>query len=561
MKKYFFALIPFFLIGNINSQSIDAISAPQTFNIQKVILPPILSVKEGSLKFEDENGNNRLDANEIANISFILKNTGKGTGFGLIANISYSENVKGLSFDNEIKLKPILSNQSQFVSIPVYGKNNLSSGKVDLKIIITEPNGLDCSPILLTFNTLKFQEPNVEIVDGNFSTNDGTNIFEKKIPANLNLVIQNTGQSTANAVRIKINNLNNDVVLLAGDEFSIEKLNAGESKKIVIQFITKATFNQNNVNFNITASEAFGKYGSSREFSVAIHQKLEASNLIVKSEKYQKTEINKAFLSSDVDRDIPSNNKRYPNRYALVIGNEDYSTKQSNLSTEANVAFARNDANSFKNYLTKTLGFQEDHVTTLNDATSGEMNREIEKLVSLAKLDPKSEIVFYYAGHGLPDDNKKSYLLPVDVSTINFTSDGISLKELNLKLASSKASKITVFLDACFSGGGRDQGLLAARAVKIKPKEEASLGNMVVFASSSGEERSLPYDEKQHGLFTYFLLSKLKDTKGNANYEEISEYLKKEVSKTSLLKKSLQQTPHTKISSRVKDKWKSWSFR
>ena len=71
-----------------------------------------------------------------------------------------------------------------------------------------------------------------------------------------------------------------------------------------------------------------------------------------------------------------------------------------------------------------------------------------------------------------------------------------------------------MFLDACFSGGGRDQGLLAARGVKIKPKEESFLGNMVVFASSSGEEKSLPYEEKQHGLFTYFLLKKLKETKG-----------------------------------------------
>ena len=95
--------------------------------------------------------------------------------------------------------------------------------------------------------------------------------------------------------------------------------------------------------------------------------------------------------------------------------------------------------------------------------------------------------------------------------------------------------------------------------MKIKPKEEAFTGNMVVFASSSGEERSLPYEEKEHGFFTYFLLKKLQETKGNTSYGELSAYIKKEVARNSLLKKSLQQTPHTNISPRVQEKWKTWS--
>ena len=264
---------------------------------------------------------------------------------------------------------------------------------------------------------------------------------------------------------------------------------------------------------------------------------------------------------SDVDVNVPVVSNKYDYRYALVIGNEDYSSKQTNLSTEQDVEFARNDAISFKNYMTSTLGFREDHVTLLTDATGGMINRETTKLIQLAKLDPKSEIVFYYAGHGLPNDDKNPYLLPVDVSTINLKEDGLALKELYSKLASSNAAKITVFLDACFSGGGRDQGLLAARGVKIKPKEEAFTGNMVVFASSSGEERSLPYEQKQHGMFTYFLLKKLQETKGNATYSELSEYVKKEVSRSSLLKKFLQQTPHTNISPSVQSSWQTWSFR
>ena len=42
---------------------------------------------------------------------------------------------------------------------------------------------------------------------------------------------------------------------------------------------------------------------------------------------------------SDVDVDIPNNNLEYPLRFALIIGNEDYSSKQVDLNREVNVDF------------------------------------------------------------------------------------------------------------------------------------------------------------------------------------------------------------------------------
>ena len=164
------------------------------------------------------------------------------------------------------------------------------------------------------------------------------------------------------------------------------------------------------------------------------------------NENISKKEDHSEVFISDVDVKIPVINEINPYRFALVIGNEDYSSKQKSLSNEVDVPYARNDAESFKNYLTSFLGFKEEQVTILKDATSGELNREIEKLVQLGKLDNNSELVFYYAGHGLPEENTKiPYLVPVDVSTINLRQSGISLKELYAKFSSSNASKITVF--------------------------------------------------------------------------------------------------------------------
>ena len=78
------------------------------------------------------------------------------------------------------------------------------------------------------------------------------------------------------------------------------------------------------------------------------------------------------------------------------------------------------------------------------------------------------------------------------------------------------AQNITVLLDACFSGvkRGSGQALVAARGVVIKPKNEVLGGNMVVFTAASGDETALSYQEKRHGMFTYFLLDQLKKTRG-----------------------------------------------
>jgi len=69
--------------------------------------------------------------------------------------------------------------------------------------------------------------------------------------------------------------------------------------------------------------------------------------------------IEMASLSSDVDKNIPVVFTSKPFRYALIIGNEDYSRYQRGLNDESNVEFARNDASIFKEYATKVMGVEE----------------------------------------------------------------------------------------------------------------------------------------------------------------------------------------------------------
>ena len=267
------------------------------------------------------------------------------------------------------------------------------------------------------------------------------------------------------------------------------------------------------------------------------------------------------YTASDVDINIPKVEIEYPYRFALIIGNEDYNTHQRELGNEINVDFARNDALSFQKYSTSVLGIPEKNVTLLLDATSASIWQAVDKINKLIKVsNGKAEVFFYYAGHGLPDEvTKEPYLIPVDVSGGNLTY-AIKLNEVYAKFTEFPSQKVVVFLDACFSGGARNQTLLAARGVKVKPKYDALTGNIVVFAASSDEQSSLPLKEKQHGLFTYYLLKKLQETKGDVTLSELSDYIYENVSLNSILVNNKEQSPQTLFSISVEGKWSSWTL-
>jgi hypothetical protein len=264
---------------------------------------------------------------------------------------------------------------------------------------------------------------------------------------------------------------------------------------------------------------------------------------------------------SDVDTDIPVNSNKNKNTYALIIGNEDYTKYQNSLHSESNVDFARRDARLFAEYAEKTLGIPKENITLLEDAISSQMNREIEKIAKLSKYsNGEATIIFYYAGHGFPDEiTKEAYIMPVDISGAD-VKYGMKLNDLYAKLTENTTQKVIVILDACFSGGGRNQGLLAARSVKIKPKENPITGNLVVFSASSGEQSSLPYVSKQHGMFTYFLLKKLKQTNGDVSLEELSNYITREVQINAIKVNSKDQNPKVLVSPDIENLWMDWKL-
>jgi len=524
---------------------------------------PDLIIKEE--KFIDENNNKIINANEDCSIAFKVENIGKGTAQNVQVRASLKNNTSmGLTFDEVIELGDIAGDSQKEVNIPIQGKfrSNTENGYVEFFIEVMESRGFDAFPLEFKIETRRFAEPDIILADAVFSTEDGGNI-KLNYPINLKVLVQNIGEGAGKDVSVKFELPGANCIFLGeNDTHSFDYLNSGETKELDFLFTATRRYTENTIPVAIVMAESYGRYAKDTIVYVGLQENLTAKNqVVITGIPTATTAIEMASLSSEVDKNIPVVFTSKPFRYALIIGNEDYSRYQRGLNDESNVEFARNDASIFKEYATKVMGVEEKNLFFLTDATAGEMEQKIDLISKLAaKSGQEAEIIFYYAGHGLPDEvSKEPYIMPVDVSGTNLNS-AIKLADVYKSFSKTGARRITVFLDACFSGGGREAGLLAARGVKVKPKEEMISGNMVVFSASSGEQSSLPFMDEQHGMFTYFLLKKLQETKGNITYGVLADYVKNQVSLESLRINSKEQDPTVQVSISVNELWEDWEL-
>lgn len=261
----------------------------------------------------------------------------------------------------------------------------------------------------------------------------------------------------------------------------------------------------------------------------------------------------------DVTRGVnaaPITGAKNNDTFAVIITNEDYELAKK-------VDNAMNDGLAFREYCLKTLGLPANNVIHSSNLTYGKMRKVFKDMKGLSSLyDGKLNLIVYYAGHGIPDnETKDAYLMPVDADGTD-TSVCFSLKDLYDNLNSMDLNQCVVFLDACFSGAQRDGDMIvAARGVKLKPKETKPDGKTIVFSATSGDEAAYSYKGEDHGLFTYFLLKKLQESKGKASLGEIAEYLTENVGKQSRLVNKAAQTPNVIVPPSMESQWKSIKLR
>lgn len=259
---------------------------------------------------------------------------------------------------------------------------------------------------------------------------------------------------------------------------------------------------------------------------------------------------------SDVDKNIPVAQKQAENTFAFIICNENYA--------DAPVPYSLNDGRMFKEYCQKSLGLPEKNINMYEDATFGNIITAIEKMKSIADAyDGEASVIFYYAGHGFPDDKQQTaYLLPIDGDASSITTTGYPLAKLYEEIAGLNLKSSIVFLDACFSGAKReDQMLASSRGVAIKVKEEAPQGKMVVFSAAQGDETAHQLEDMHHGLFTYYLLKGIQNAGGDPDMGTLTEYVTKQVKRQSVVINNKKQTPTVIPSQSLSGSWQTMKLR
>ncbi len=254
---------------------------------------------------------------------------------------------------------------------------------------------------------------------------------------------------------------------------------------------------------------------------------------------------------SDVDINIPETRRKNDQTFAVIIANEKYTLVPT-------VPMAGNDGNIFAKYCEMTLGLPKENILQYPDATYGKMIRALQDIKNIADAYHDINVIFYYAGHGIPNESTRdAFLLPIDADGTT-TEVCYPLKKLYTELEALQVKSVVVFLDACFSGStGEGKALMAnARGVALKARQIQPIGNMVVFSAASDDETAFPYTDRNHGLFTYFLLKKLQESKGNANLGELGEFIIENVKQKSVLFNRKIQTPTVSCSPQMGDSWR-----
>lgn len=250
--------------------------------------------------------------------------------------------------------------------------------------------------------------------------------------------------------------------------------------------------------------------------------------------------------ASDIDRLPAARNAKKKNAYAVVVGIGKYREKLPAAD------YADKDAELVGEYLTKVLGYPEENVVVrLNErATRTDLVKYFEEWLR-NNVEPGASVFIYYSGHGTPNvKSGEAFLVPYDGDPAFTDSTAYPLKQLYAALDKLPAKDVTVVLDSCFSGaGGRSVLAKGARPMVLTVDSPArATGKTVVLAASGGDQISNSFEEKGHGLLTYYFLKGLHgdadaDKDGGIAMSELFDYVKPNVQRVARKQYNNEQTP------------------
>lgn len=503
-------------------------------------VPPNLTA---AVQFTEPSGNNILDAGETGKFIITLQNLGKGDAFDCRAELTIQPRISGLSFERNILIGTVPAGGLVKKEIALTATEDLPAETISLSLDIMEANGFDPNPLKVSFQTKAFAPPELVVADIGVNDQNGNGRVEPREMVELTVRVQNIGRGDARGVIADVKLGQN--VFITGDSlthFELGGLPSGQFKDFKFMFYTNNRIGGGEkIPVAVTIGEARPRFKTEKALALVMNAPQKTiEEVVVKGDDSPKQGDIQLVggLSVDVDMNIPEGQKAGKFDVAVIIGNRNYAA-----SGAPNVDFANRDAQVMKEYLIRTLGYDPTNILYAEDATLSKFNeffggeRDHRGRLFRFVKENTSSVFVYYVGHGAPDlETNDAYFVPVDANPRDLKSNGYRLQTFYDNLAKIPAKKMTVVLDACFSGNS-EQGLLfkdiSPALVKVK-KEFQGPANAVLITSAAVDQVSTWYREKRHSLFTYFFLKGLQgeadaNRDGKITVGEIDAYLKEHV--------------------------------
>ncbi|MEO1457939.1 MAG: caspase family protein, partial [Pseudomonadota bacterium] len=229
---------------------------------------------------------------------------------------------------------------------------------------------------------------------------------------------------------------------------------------------------------------------------------------------------------------------------AVAIGNSDY------VGDTPDVPYATNDAAAFADWF-EEIGLESRRILRRENMTGAQMHAlfgaegEPGLLARLAATGV-DEIFVFYSGHGAPriraNGVAEGFLLPVDVEPANPQFGGYSLEALTEVLEALPVERVTLFLDACFSGLSQGGALVPQTSASfgVAIAEPVTRARVVTLAATAFDEAQFAHwlEEEEQGAFTAYTLRALRgeadrgaggDGDGLVSLPEVHDFLRREM--------------------------------
>ncbi len=452
--------------------------------------------------FLDENNDQVIEAEERSVIRFNLLNVGNGKAQDVTLAVSLKHpDVTGLVYDKEIDLGEIYSMNGKQVSIAVSGKPEL-----------------------------------------------GETIYFKTL-------VQNIGKGTASQVQAEF--VLPSSPLRSNNIYHIGQLSSGESIEVKFPFIITRDYGLNQFNIAVKLSEKYNLYSENKTIAMDLLKSLPRKEVNLTPQEVTDEAVVETTDKKlpDVDVNIPKHLIKYSNRLALVIGNQDYQFIPPLGEQNTHQVL---DALVFKEYLICVLGLKEDNIYLLTNTTSDNLIHHAQLMSRIASRVGNAELFIYFSGLAFFDPGSYTpYLLPVDTRGEQKTPNQ-NLFDLFQLFNQTGSDKIHFFLDATMITP--EEYSIEDKMVYHKKVNQQLGENMVLYAATAPGQTAFPYPEGSHGLFTYYLLKHLKDTKGKTSSAAIGDFLSKNVSLESLKIFEKDQTPEIFIGNQAFSRWRHTRF-